>query len=156
VFGFTGIAFELSCLAIMKLFLLMLAGALGAATRYGLTLAIQNWLAGRGARSAIATLLGTNFPLATLLINVSGSFFLAFLTTLALHEVVKPELRLIIGTGFLGAFTTFSTFELESENLISQAQWNAATVYIAGNLLLGYAAIITGRALALRLLPTGT
>ncbi len=134
----------------MKLFWLMLAGALGAAARYGLTIAIQNWLASRGERSFLATNLGATFPLGTLLINVSGCFFLAFLTTLVLQGMVKPELRLILGTGFLGAFTTFSTFEVESENLLSSSQWLPASVYIFGNLLLGFAAVILGRFVALR------
>ena len=135
----------------MKLFWLMVAGALGTAARYGLSLALQTWLAGRGSRTFTATWLGTTFPLGTLVINVSGALLLGFLVTLVAHEVVKPELRLILGTGFLGAFTTFSTFELESEQLLTQGQWLPASVYILGNLVLGFVAIIAGRALALRL-----
>jgi CrcB protein len=130
----------------------MIAGALGAATRYGLTVGIQSWLGGRGSRFFIATALGVTFPLGTLLINVSGALLLSFLTTLAIHEVIKPDLRLILGTGFLGAYTTFSTFELESEGLLSHGEWLAASTYILGNLVLGFLAILIGRALALRLI----
>jgi CrcB protein len=103
----------------------MLAGALGTGARYGLTVAIQGWMK------------GSTFPVGTLVVNVVGSLLLAFIATLALHEMVKPELRLILGTGFLGAFTTFSTFELEAEELLSRGAWWPATVYIMGNLLLG-------------------
>ena len=125
----------------MKILGLMLAGAFGALARYAMTLAIQNWMAGRDA---------AHFPLATLVINVLGSFLLAFLVTLVTRDLLKPEWLLILGTGFLGAFTTFSTFELESEYLLSQGHWTAASVYILGNLVLGFAAIFAGRALALR------
>jgi fluoride exporter len=67
-----------------------------------------------------------------------------------LHETVRPEWRLILGTGFLGAFTTFSTFELETEALLSRGAHGAAALYVFGSLLLGLGAIFAGRALALR------
>jgi len=140
----------------MKIFGLMLAGAFGALARYGLTLAIQNWLAGRGSRGVVATHMGVAFPLGTLVINVMGALLLAFLVTLVAQEAVKPEWRLVLGTGFLGAFTTFSTFELESEELLSSGNWPAALAYIGGNLILGFGAIILGRALAFKLLGPGT
>lgn len=139
----------------MKVFLLMLAGGFGAGSRYGLTLLIQNWLAARGSRLPVLAGLGLAFPLATLIINVVGSFLLAFLTTLALQGMVKPEYRLILGTGFLGAFTTFATFEFEAEGLIAEGQWLHSSIYILGNLLLGFAAILLGRALAMRFLGLG-
>ena len=132
----------------MKLVWLMVAGALGAAARYGLTLAIQGWLSGRGSRTPLALNLGATFPLGTLIINVSGAFILSFITTLALREVIKPDLRLILGTGFVGAFTTFSTFELEAEGLMSRAAWTPASAYVLGNLMFGYLAILLGRAAA--------
>ena len=132
----------------MKLVWLMIAGALGAAARYGLTLAIQGWLSGKGARTPLALNLGATFPLGTLIINVTGAFILSFITTLALREVIKPDLRIILGTGFVGAYTTFSTFELEAEGLVSRAAWTPASAYIFGNLLLGYVAILLGRAAA--------
>lgn len=136
----------------MRLFWLMVAATLGAASRYGLTIVIQSWLDSRGSRIFLATALGATFPLGTLLINIAGALLLSFLTTLAIHEVVKPDLRLILGTGFLGAFTTFSTFELEAEGLLSNGEWIAASTYILGNLVFGFLAILAGRALALRLI----
>jgi CrcB protein len=135
----------------------MVAGGFGAGARYGLTLAVQNWLAGAGSRWP-GHFLGATFPLGTLLINVSGAFLLALVTVLALQETVSPEMRLILGTGFIGAFTTFSTFELEAHGLLSSGQWAQAAIYILGNLLLGFAAVMLGGFLALRLtggLPGG-
>ncbi len=129
----------------------MLAGAFGALARYGLTLAIQNWVAGRDGRGFIGVRLGPEFPLGTLVINVLGTFFLAFLVTLVAQQVLKPEWQLVLGTGFLGAFTTFSTFEFESEKLLSSGNGLAAATYIGGNLLLGFGAILLGRALAFKL-----
>ena len=136
-----------------KLLWLMLAGALGALSRYGLTQGIGA-LQQRGTLAFLAPITGPTFPLATLLINVLGTFILSALTTLALQGMVRPEWRLILGTGFLGAFTTFSTFGVEAEALISKAgvdgKWWPPCLYIVGNLLLGLAAVVAGRALILR------
>jgi CrcB protein len=133
----------------------MFAGALGAAARYGLTILIQGWLGGRGAQSTIVSVLGSTFPLGTLVINVSGALLLALLTALTFAGAVSPELRLVLGTGFLGAYTTFSTFELESEGLLARGEWLPAAIYILGNLLLGFLAVLAGRAIAVRLVGPG-
>lgn len=131
----------------MKIILLMCAGALGTLARYGFSVWIQEWVSDWGGR----TFLGASFPLSTLLVNVLGSFLLAVIVTLVTIHVVKPEWRIIIGTGFLGAFTTFSTFELEAQHLLQWQEWKAASVYIAGNVVLGFGAILFGRALVMRL-----
>jgi len=127
-----------------RLMWIMVAGALGAGARYGLTLGIQGWLAKRAGSGEV-------FPLATLIINVGGSFALAFLVTLVTRGAAHPEWRPIFGAGFLGAFTTFSTFELEAHGLLSRGNWKAATLYILGNLLLGFLAILAGHSLAVSL-----
>lgn len=121
----------------------MLAGALGAASRYELTLVITNWMS-RSER---------DFPLGTLVINVLGTLLLAILVTLILHRAVDAEWRFVLGTGFLGAFTTFSTFAVESEELLAR-DWKLATLYIGGNLFLGLLAVFAGRMLALRIVGT--
>ena len=121
------------------LLLMMLAGALGTGARYGLTLWIQH---GPGAIF--------DFPLGTLVINVCGCLLLSLLTTLALQRAVPADLRMILGTGFCGAFTTFSTFELEADELLRRAP-NLAFWYVGGNLILGFAAIWAGRWLALQI-----
>ena len=124
----------------MRTFLLMmLAGALGTGARYGLTLWIQH---GAGARF--------DFPLGTLVINVAGCLLLSFIITLALGRLVSPDVRIILGTGFCGAFTTFSTFELEADELLRRAP-HLAFWYVSGNLVLGFAAIWVGRWLALQI-----
>ena len=121
------------------LLLMMLAGALGAGARYGLTLWIQN---GPGAL--------LNFPLGTLVVNVAGCLLLSVITTLCLARTA-PDIKLILGTGFCGAFTTFSTFELEAEELLGRAP-KAAVLYVGGNLVLGFGAIFLGRWLAFQIL----
>jgi fluoride exporter len=139
----------------MQLLAIMLAGALGTAARYGLTLALRSWMDGHGTQGWLGATLGATFPLGTLVINVGGTLLLAFLTTLALGGTLSPEWQTILGTGFCGGFTTFSTFELEAEGLLRRGEWMGVSVYVLGNLLLGFGAILLGRALALRLLGPG-
>jgi CrcB protein len=124
----------------------MVGGALGALSRYLTTTVVQGLVQGNAWAS---------FPLATLLVNVVGSFMLALLTEMGLRGWVAPAWRVAIGTGFLGALTTFSTFELESHLLVRQGELLRAGLYIAANLVLGYLAIVLGRALALRLAGVG-
>lgn len=135
----------------MKLFWMMLAGSFGVAARYGLTLCVQKWMEERNSSLALLTFLGPSFPLGTFLVNILGSFLLSFLTTLVLQGAVRPEWRLILGTGFLGAFTTFSTFELETQELIASGAKTTAALYVTGSVLLGLSAILLGRFTALRL-----
>jgi CrcB protein len=116
----------------------MVAGALGALSRYLLSSWIQSGLVGSLA----------GFPLGTLVINVAGSFLLSFLTQIGLRGLISPALRISLGIGFVGAFTTFSTFELDSSALLGSGEWSRAALYILGNLLLGYLAVWLGRAAA--------
>lgn len=117
-----------------------LGGALGALARYGSAVLVQGLLLG-GPLAA--------FPLSTLLVNVIGSFLLALL--LFQEAVALPiALKTALGTGFLGALTTFSTFELDTFMLIRRGTWLAAGAYLCGNLLLGFAAVMAGRWLATR------
>lgn len=122
----------------------MLAGGLGTGARYGLTLLVESWPVAR------------DFPLGTLLINVSGALLLSFVATWVLTNHANPDARLILGTGFCGGYTTFSTFALESDALMAQGRWTAASLYIGGNLVLGFGAVLLGRVLALRYLATGS
>ena len=115
----------------------MLGGALGALCRHLVGVLVQGTLA-------------TGFPLSTLLVNVTGSFLLSLLFH-ANTSGLSPTVQLAIGTGFLGSFTTFSTFELDSYKLVQEEQWGWAGAYLLGNLLLGFAAIVLGRLAAHRL-----
>ncbi|MDE2253024.1 MAG: fluoride efflux transporter CrcB [Betaproteobacteria bacterium] len=104
----------------------------GAYARYGQTLAVQS-------------VLGRGFPFATLSINVLGSFLMGFLFFETLERInISPELRTGILTGGLGAYTTFSTFSLESLNLIENGELVKAGLYMVGSVVLSVAAAIFG------------
>jgi CrcB protein len=105
------------------------------------------------ARFAVSEWMGTwhGFPGATWLINMAGSFFLAWFYTLTLERyTVHPHLRLGIGTGFVGAFTTFSTFTVELWKLVQAGLWGYAWLYGAGSFGGCIAAAWLGYALAMR------
>jgi CrcB protein len=91
------------------------------------------------------------FPLGTFLINCSGSFILGFYLTLVSDRPgARPATRLFIATGFLGAFTTFSTYSDESANLLRADEYLTAFAYAAGSLLLGLLAVWLGSIVAHR------
>jgi CrcB protein len=97
--------------------------------------------------------LGAQFPYGTMAINLSGSFVLGlFLTVLASRGVPNSEYRLFFATGFLGAYTTFSTWTFESAALLTGGAPLAALFNLFGSLLLGmlavFAGIVVGRLLA--------
>lgn len=92
-------------------------------------------------RWGVSTLVAV--PWATFVVNVLGSILLGFLVA----ATDKPELRLLLGTGFLGAFTTFSTFSVESMQLVESGEYGVAAASVLGNLVLG----LSGAALGLYL-----
>jgi len=120
----------------MERFLLISLGAiLGANARYW----VGDWAAQRW---------GSAFPLGTLLINLSGSFLLGLFVTLATERfMLDPRWRTFFAIGFLGAYTTFSTYTYESMNLINQGQWAAGLLNLLGSAVLGALAVFLGIAL---------
>lgn len=80
------------------------------------------------------------FPLGTTVINVTGSFLLGLVTGLALAHGLPPEWRAVLGTGFLGGYTTFSTASYETVRLAQQRRYRAALVNGVGMLVLALAA----------------
>ena len=115
-----------------------IGGALGAVARYGVAL-------------IVARFWSREFPLATLIINVSGSFVLGFFATFAAERsAIDPLWRLMIATGFVGAYTTFSTFEYETQRLVHAGStwWAAANVIMS--VAAGFAAVQLGMLLARR------
>jgi len=113
-----------------------IGGFLGAAARYGAALWIgQRW--------------GRSFPLGTFLINVSGSFLIGLLMTLFTERfMVNPQWRLMLVVGFLGAYTTFSTFEYETGALLKDGEWMIAGLNVILSVFAGFAALKLGEMLA--------
>jgi len=96
--------------------------------------------------AALAPLvLKSGFPWVTLLINVSGSFALGLLSALALRGTVSPEVRAALGVGFLGAYTTFSTFSVDLDGMLLRGDTLRAGAYLLGNVGLGLLAALAGR-----------
>lgn len=111
-------------------------GAVGAALRWAISLAALR-LTGQGAWSG--------FPLGTVIVNVVGSFALAWLVSAdAARGVASPTARLFLGTGLLGALTTFSTFGLDAHGLFAQGRAGQGLLYLAGTLILAGVAVLVG------------
>jgi CrcB protein len=94
----------------------------------------------------VGALFETKFPLGTFVINVSASFLLGVLGTLVAQKVMpnSETMRLALGIGFLGAFTTFSTFEFETHALFDDGSWLTATTNMFASLFLGLIAVRAG------------
>ena len=96
-----------------------------------------------------ARLFGTGFPYGTLVINVSGSLVLGwFYASIGQRLIVSDAMRLAVATGFLGAFTTFSTFMYESDALLRDGAAVKATANLLGSVILGLIAVRIGILLA--------
>jgi fluoride exporter len=91
----------------------------------------------------------SGFPLATLLINLLGCLFLGWFFTITAKRVkMNPNLKLAIGTGFTGAFTTFSTFSVETLNLLKNEQYGFALFYVLASIFGGIGLALLGAKLA--------
>jgi fluoride exporter len=105
---------------------------------------------GANARFVVARLVGalfeTRFPLGTFVINIVGSFLLGILGTVVAQRVMPSSeaMRLALGVGFLGAFTTFSTFEFETHALFDDGSWLTATTNVFASLAVGLFAVRAG------------
>lgn len=92
----------------------------------------------------VARRVGRPFPFGTLTVNITGAALLGFLTSLALPK----DVSLLIGTAFVGAYTTFSTWMLETQRLGEERQLLAAFANIAVSVLLGLGAVVLGQWIA--------
>ena len=82
---------------------------------------------------------GTTFPYGTLVVNLVGCFIIGFLSAIAEEKFfLGPNGRLLLMTGFCGAFTTFSTFMLETGNLIKDGEMSRAFLNVAVSLIIGF------------------
>lgn len=95
---------------------------------------------------AMNHLLGIAVPYSTLVINVTGCFVMGFLVTLSLGQVISlhPDIRLLLLTGFLGSYTTFSGYELDSVHLLQQDRLGADLFYWVGSVILGFMSLRFG------------
>lgn len=109
-------------------------------------------VAGANLRYWLSSLLArvtTEFPLGTLVINVSGSFLLGLFMAWTTERVLAdPRWRLLIAVGFCGGYTTFSSYAFETMAYFEQGQWTLLGANILGNNLLSLAAVLGGIALA--------
>lgn len=95
-----------------------IAGIIGALLRYWVGIIFHQWWF-------------LDFPLATFLTNMAGSFILGWFTTfLPRLKFLNPYIITALGTGFVGSFTTFSTFSVETVQLISESKWGTAILYV--------------------------
>jgi CrcB protein len=119
---------------------LIAGGALGTLARYELGRWMMGWER-------------FDYPWHTLAINLSGSFVLGAFVRATQAAPLQPELRALVAIGFCGAFTTFSTFTLETVEMLQEGMWQRALAYSAGSVLLGVLAVMAGMAALGSLLP---
>jgi CrcB protein len=124
---------------VLKVLSVAAGGSLGAVARYLINI------------SPVSAIFGT-FPLATFLINISGSFLIGFLMIVFADKMVVSEnVRMAVIVGFLGAFTTFSTFEVEIYGLVRVRSFTVAFVYLFLSVLVGFIGVVLGAALGRRM-----
>lgn len=117
--------------ALTRILAIGIGGAFGAVARYGLNILFAKSF--------------SPFPFATFFINVTGSFLIGFLLTVFSEKIdVNENLRLAIIVGFLGAYTTFSTFEFETYTLVREKQLAMAMLYVSMSFALGLIGVLAG------------
>ena len=126
--------------AVINIIAIAVGAAIGANLRYSLSIwAAQRW--------------GASFPYGTLIVNVIGSFAIGVVLVLATTRLnLSDPARLLIVTGLLGGFTTFSSLSFETYSLITNGSWLAAGIYVISSFGLGIAGVFLGAGIA-RLLP---
>ncbi|CAI8858793.1 fluoride efflux transporter CrcB [Methylococcus capsulatus] len=123
----------------LSLFAIALGGAAGALARFWVSNGLYGWL-------------GRDFPHGTLFINVSGSFLMGFLSVMLIQRfALAAEYRVAVLVGFLGAYTTFSTFSLETLALFEEGSLLKAALNVLLSVVLCLAAVWVGAVLARRL-----
>lgn len=122
----------------IRYLLVVIGGGTGALARYV-------------AASAIMTRFGGKFPLGTLVINVTGSFLIGFLMTILTERFkLDPNWRLLLVVGFLGGYTTFSSFEWETYSSVRDGGLWTGMLNVVSSVMLGYVAVTLGSVLAQR------
>ncbi len=115
----------------MRILIVTLGAGLGGVSRY----LLQGWILERTGPSILALFV----------INVSGSFALGLVTTLAVERsLINPDIRLLLTTGFLGGYTTFSSWMLESFQLLEVGNLMRAAANVVGSAMIGLVAVYLG------------
>jgi len=118
-----------------KILMLAMAGTLGTLARY--------WLSG-----AIYAIMGHDFPWGTAAVNLLGCLLFGLVWVMVdERQLLRPEIRLIVLVGFMGAFTTFSSLIFETSELLRGALWARAALNIVGQNILGFVAFAIGATL---------
>ncbi|MDY0225883.1 MAG: fluoride efflux transporter CrcB [Desulfomicrobium apsheronum] len=118
-----------------KIALIALAGACGTLCRY--------WLSG-----LVYDVMGRDFPWGTWAVNITGCFLFGLVWILSEERgLLTAQARILILTGFMGAFTTFSTFIFESGGILGDGQWLKLALNLAGQNVVGFAALYLGTGL---------
>lgn len=125
--------------SILQIFTIMCGGAFGAALRYLLS-------------NGVYVLLGRDFPYGTLAVNVIGSFLMGLLTVILVERAeVDPLFKMAILVGFLGSFTTFSTFSMDTLSLINEGALSRAFLNMISNVIVCVSATWFGMVIAKQL-----
>jgi fluoride exporter len=120
----------------LRLLWIAVFGAAGTLARYGLQGFVQ-------IRS------GGTFPYGTLLINLTGCFLLALTYQLMINRMgISPELRIAIGVGFFGGYTTFSSFGWETAKMLEEGAFLPAAAYVSASVIIGLLLSLAGIRLA--------
>jgi len=122
----------------VQILLIAVFGAIGTLARYGL-------------QGLVQIKMGSTFPYGTLVVNLTGCFFLGLIGQIALNRVIVPaEWRMAIAVGFFGGYTTFSSFGWETAKMFEAGEWLRASSYVAASVVLGLLLSVAGIRLANR------
>ena len=117
-------------MAMVKILLVLAGGGIGSLLRYGV--------------SGVFAKAGSDFPLGTLLVNLTGSFLIGLLWGISEKAIFHPNWKIFLFTGILGGFTTFSAYGLETFNLLRDGRTMFAMANILLNNILGIALVVVG------------
>jgi CrcB protein len=122
----------------LRILLIAVFGALGTLARYGL-------------QGVVQIRMGGAFPYGTLLINLTGCFFLGLIGQFTLNRlIISPDWRMAIAVGFFGGYTTFSSFGWETAKMLEAGEWLRATTYVSASVVVGLLLSVAGIRLANR------
>jgi fluoride exporter len=122
----------------LRLTLIALFGAIGTLARYGL-------------QGLVQIRVGGTFPYGTLMVNLTGCFFLGLIGQVALNRmVISPDWRVAIAVGFFGGYTTFSSFGWETAKMLEDGEWLRAAAYVGASVVAGLLLSVVGIRLANR------